>query len=94
MLTELVHCLCQLSAFLLDLSSCLYDLLVQDLVTVCEIGHPGAENHRVLVHVHSNLAFLCHQLNYRLAIFRFFEHFVSLIKLFQVLDFQEIYEAD
>ena len=93
MLAQFMQRLCQLGALLLNLSCRLYYLLVKNLIAVCEIGHARAEYHRVLVHVDADLPLGGHQLNYRLAIFLFFEDFIGFLKLFEVLNFQKIDET-
>ena len=90
MLAQCVHCLGELRTFLFDLPCRLDDLLVKDLVAVCEVGHTGAENHGVLVHVDAHLTFFSHQFNDRLAVLGLLEDLVRLCKLFQVFDLEEV----
>ena len=94
MLAEGMHSLSQIGAFLFDFSSSFNDLLVKNLVAVRKVSHPGAENHGILIHVYSYLAFFCNELDDRLAILGAFKDFVGFLELFQVLDFQEIVQAN
>ena len=94
MLTESVHRLSQIGAFLFDFSSSFNDLLVKNLVAVRKVSHPGAENHGILIHVHSDLTFFGDELDDRLAILGALKDFVGFLELFQVLDFQEIVQAN
>ena len=89
-----MHRLCKIGTLSLYLGSSLDDLLIQYLVAVGEVGHASAEDHRVLVHIHSNLSLLCHQFDDRLAVFGLLEDFVCFLELFQIFDLQEVVQAD
>ena len=94
MLAQCMHRLCQVGTLFLDLLGRINDLLVQDLVAIGEISHACAKNHRVLVHIHSDGSFLCHELDNRLAILRFLEYLVRLGKLLVIVDLQEVIQTD
>ena len=89
-----MHCFCEIGALLLYLQRRLYDLLMQHLVAVGEVIHPGAENHCVLVHVDAHVTLLGHQLDDRLSVLRLLEHLVRLEELLVVLNSQEVVQAD
>ena len=94
MLTKGVHRFGELGTFFFNLSGRFDDLLVKDLIAVSEIIHARAEYHRILVHIDTYLALLGHQFNNRLAILSFLKDFVCLLEFLQVLDLQEVIEAD
>ena len=93
-LAKCVHRFGELSTFFFNFSGCFDDLLIKDLIAVSEIIHARAEDHRILVHIYTNLALLSHQFNDRLAILCFLKDFVRLLEFFQVFDLQEVVEAD
>ena len=93
-LTKGVHCFGELGTFFFNLSGRFDDLLVKDLIAVSEIVHACAEDHRILVHINTDLALFSHQFYDRLAIFSFLKDFVCLLEFLKVFDLQEIIEAD
>ena len=61
-LPKRMHSLCQISALLLYLQSCLDNLLMKHLVAICKVVHSRAENHSILVHFDADISFCRNQL--------------------------------
>ena len=85
-LTKGVHRFGELGTFFFNLSGRFDDLLVKDLIAVCKVIHARAKDHRILVHIYTDLALFGHQFDDRLAIFGFLKDFVCLLEFFQVFD--------
>ena len=94
MLAQRMKTSCQVCTLFLNLLSRIDDLLVQNLIAIGEIGHASAENHRVLIHTDSNIAFLRDQLCDRSSILCSLENFDCRHEFFLILNLEEVFKAD
>ena len=94
MLAQSVHRFSQLGTLLSNFPGRFDDLLVQYLIAIGEVSHARAEDHRIWVHVNSDLALFSDELDDRLAIFGFLEDLVRFLEFFQIFNLEEVIETN